>query len=117
VNINGWIVDADYLVGRRFEFVGHPIPDVTIVAFDVKRGANFPALVECGRLQATDAVDAVRVHDAKGGADWYPMDAFCQLIAGGVAVESETGVPFVNDHPMPAKVLPFYHEVKGWDSK
>jgi hypothetical protein len=101
--INGWRIDADYLIGRRFEFTNGFAPDVTFVS-------------------ARSLDGAMRAHCKDGGKWWIPLDLVCVNIKAGVLVESEAGVPFtltrdqVTNGRIAAEVVPiqWYHNVKGW---
>jgi hypothetical protein len=68
---------ADYLLGRRFEFVGGKFPDVTVTGFDPDE-------------------QRVRVHALDGAKQWVPFDLLYASIFNGGLVESDK-VSFV--HP------------------
>jgi hypothetical protein len=79
MDVNGWRINAEYLVGRRFEFA---------------RMASFPDLTF---VAANDARDEVLAHAWDGTSSWVPVDTVAAVIAIGHLVESEHGVPFVNE--------------------
>jgi hypothetical protein len=79
------LIDADYLVGRRFtcrfsHYNGKGTTtvrehDITFVAWDPEKGARWHAL--------------------DGSRDWLPLATVDAMIESGVLVESEHGAPFV----------------------
>lgn len=95
--INGWRVDAAYLIGRRFEFVDNAAPDVTFIS---------------AKGEGSD--EQIRAHALDGGSWWLPMRDVLTAVATGVLVEA-AGAPFVNDRAVERPI--WYHNVKGWGAK
>lgn len=82
-NVGGWMIDANYLVGRRFEFTNGAGPDMTFVSARVNG----------------DGTEDVRAHALDGGRRWLPVETIARGIERGVLVESAHGVPFVLGKP------------------
>jgi hypothetical protein len=95
--IHGWRVDAEYLIGRRFEWTNNAAPDVTFVSWKKDGGIEF-----------------IRAHALDGGCHWMPMLDVCAAIEAGIFVESAHGVPFTNDRSMVFDAAP---HVPTWNGR
>lgn len=78
-------IDHHYLVGRRFEF--HP----AIV------GNNQPVSPDVTFVAADPQARTVTAHFYGGGREVMDLDAVIAGVYAGLFVESERGVPFVNE--------------------
>lgn len=80
-------IDQHYLVGRRFEF--HPV----IV------GGNKPIPPDVTFVAADPQARTITAHFYGGGREVLNLDAVIEGVYAGLFVESEYGLPFVNEVP------------------
>ena len=77
------MIDANYIIGKRFSWPNLDAPDVTFVSISEK--------VLPGQ---TKAVECVSAHAEDGNVQWLPLKSVLKAVQRGSLVESTKGAPF-----------------------